>query len=305
MASSFTYSGPNVAEMTPEKILECTLEEIQTKCGLSLRKCQQLKRDAASKVLKAQFLPLNRLPLLSKLTTGCSKIDFLLGGGLCSRGINELSGASACGKTQFCLKLCLTAQWPKSLGGFEAGVLYISTEGRFPSKRLNQLAARIASRTDLPKEVTSLPYSDNVFVRQIGEKEDLTKCLSDGAALMAARPVRLIIVDSIAGVFRTDLDAGAGERAKSLRAVVRQMEILSGKFDAAILCVNQVADVVSEGGGSQQVPALGLSWANLLRTRMWMSRTGDKRFLEVGFSPEVPSGVKLQFEISNDGLSGV
>lgn len=34
-------------------------------------------------------------------------------------GINELSGESGCGKTQFCLRLALTAQNPVSVGGID------------------------------------------------------------------------------------------------------------------------------------------------------------------------------------------
>ncbi|XP_065352798.1 DNA repair protein XRCC3-like isoform X1 [Cloeon dipterum] len=305
MASKFSNCSPDLCEMTPEQLLECSLAEIQSKCGLSLARCRQLQREAAAKVLTEQFLPSSELPPLSTLTTGCPKIDALLGGGIRNRGISELSGASACGKTQFCLKLCLTCQWPKSFGGFDSGALYISTEGKFPSKRLNQMSSKIAERQDLPQEITRLAYSDNVYVRQLTEKEDLMKCLSECTALMKSRPVRLIIIDSVAGIFRTDLEAGAGERAKSFRAVVRQLEVLSERFDAAVLCVNQVSDVPSESGTSQLAPALGLSWANLLRTRLWMSKIENRRLFEVVFSPEVQCGVKLEYKISDDGLNGV
>jgi len=305
MASSFSNSSPDLSKIPPEQILECSLVEIQEKCGLSFKQCRKIKDEAASKVCPVSFLPVSRLLPFTKLSTGCPKVDALIGGGICVKGITELSGASACGKTQFCLQLCLTAQWPKDRGGLSSGVLYICTEGKFPIKRLQQLASSTSMRKDLPADIAQLPYSDNVFVRQVTEKEDLIKCLSDSHILLAARPVRLIIIDSIAGVFRTDLEAGAGERAKSLTAVVKQLETLSYKYDTAVLCVNQISNVICESGEDKQVPALGLSWANLLRTRLWMRRTGDARFLEVSFSPEVESGVELQFQISDSGLRGV
>jgi DNA-repair protein XRCC3 len=305
MSSSFSSRAPDLNSVPPEQILELSLSAIQEKCGLSLKACRRIKDEAAAKVCPLKLVPVSQLQPFTKLTTGCSKIDALLGGGICTKGINELSGASSCGKSQFCLQICLTAQWPKHLGGLDAGTLYICTEGKFPIKRLHQMASSVATREDLPKDLQEIPYTDNVFVRQVTEKEDLTKCLTESCMLMAARPVRLIIIDSIAGVFRTDLEAGAGERAKSLRAVVKQLEALSERFDAAVLCVNQVSDSMNAEGSNQQVPALGLSWANLLRTRLWMSRTNEARFLEIRLSPEVPSGIKLQFTIANSGIKAV
>jgi RecA/RadA recombinase len=45
-----------------------------------------------------------------------------LPGGLLSRGITEIAGESASGKTQLCMQMCLTVQLPHELGGFSAGI---------------------------------------------------------------------------------------------------------------------------------------------------------------------------------------
>ncbi len=89
---------------------------------------------------------------VEKLTTGCKTLDtFLRGktslvrnffffffsqfafwqkriqcclvctGGILNRGITEIAGESASGKTQLCLQLCLSVQLPKQLHGFDAG----------------------------------------------------------------------------------------------------------------------------------------------------------------------------------------
>lgn len=44
------------------------------------------------------------------LSTGCDKIDKLLRGGISKKGITEIYGEAGCGKTQFALQLCLSAQ---------------------------------------------------------------------------------------------------------------------------------------------------------------------------------------------------
>lgn len=43
-----------------------------------------------------------------------------LGGVLC-RGITEIAGESASGKTQLCIQLCITAQLPTAVGGLDTG----------------------------------------------------------------------------------------------------------------------------------------------------------------------------------------
>lgn len=59
------------------------------------------------------------------LTTGCSKFDTLLEGGITNRGITQIYGAASTGKTQLALQLCLTVQLPKTEGGLAAGILQI------------------------------------------------------------------------------------------------------------------------------------------------------------------------------------
>jgi predicted ATP-dependent serine protease len=72
-------------------------------------------------------------------------------------------------------------------------------------------------------------------------QDGLKVCLKQRAPkLMSHRPLRLIIIDSIAGVFRTYLENGAINRARELREVAKQLTKLSVKHHAAIICVNQV-----------------------------------------------------------------
>ena len=42
-------------------------------------------------------------------------------GGILCRGITEIAGESASGKTQLCMQLCLTVQLAESMNGLDAG----------------------------------------------------------------------------------------------------------------------------------------------------------------------------------------
>ena len=56
-----------------------------------------------------------------KLSTGCSILDAFFRGGIPCRGITEISGESASGKTQLCIQLCLTSQLNYTYGGLNTG----------------------------------------------------------------------------------------------------------------------------------------------------------------------------------------
>ena len=42
-------------------------------------------------------------------------------GGVLTRGITEVAGESASGKTQLCMQLCITVQLPKEMHGLDSG----------------------------------------------------------------------------------------------------------------------------------------------------------------------------------------
>lgn len=56
--------------------------------------------------------------------------------------------------------------------------------------------------------------------------------------LMNQQAIGLIIIDSIAGVFR--LDSNAILRAEDMRKLVLCLQSLSDEHDCAVVCVNQV-----------------------------------------------------------------
>lgn len=66
----------------------------------------------------------------------------------------------------------------------------------------------------------------------------------------------------------------------------------------------QVTSSIPDIGGKKLVPSLGLSWANLVTTRLMMSKTLHSRCIEVIFSPHVsPSSVP--FIVTERGIESV
>lgn len=56
-----------------------------------------------------------------RLSVGCSKLDKFLKGGVAVQGITEIAGESGSGKTQLCLQMALTVQYPVLCGGLKGG----------------------------------------------------------------------------------------------------------------------------------------------------------------------------------------
>jgi len=239
------------------------------------------------------------------LTTSCSAIDEFLCGGIPTFGITEVTGESASGKTQLCLQLALTAQLPTSRGGFDGEVVYISTEKLFPIQRLAELSEYFI---EIYGDLLPDTPMDKINLEHSSDTKSLLQCLEVRLPnLMAEKKgkVRLVIVDSIAALFRADYGKDEMEkRTEDLRRVGVTLHNLSRDYNAAIFVINQVTGSLtkSDQGGNANVPSLGLAWTNLVTTRIFLSRTSDgNRLLNIKFAPHIPVG-SLPIQLGADGF---
>ncbi|XP_072983342.1 DNA repair protein XRCC3 homolog [Typha latifolia] len=279
--------------------------------------------------------PLLLLPTQEKLTLGCPLLDRLLRGGLPCGSITELSGESGVGKTQLCLQLLLSALLPPSHGGLSASSLFIHSEFPFPLRRLSRLPSHFSSSSSDPL--------DHVFVAAAHSPADLLALLSRADALLARSPsplpIRLVVVDSVAALFRSDFDNNASDlkrRSSLFFKIASKLKEQARRFGSVVVVTNQVVDVMSNEEGTNGVrignyrellssgrrvcPALGLSWANCVNTRLFLSRSDEvvgngesdglcvstrtRRRMQVVFAPHLPAS-SCEFEIKKDGVLGV
>uniref|UniRef100_A0A3P9P7M0 DNA repair protein n=1 Tax=Poecilia reticulata TaxID=8081 RepID=A0A3P9P7M0_POERE len=295
------------------EVLVSSEPDLQKMTGLSRPDVQELLHAAASACRTRQPITLQlqrgecrRLESGLRLGTGCPVLDQLLRGGLPAGGVTELAGASGAGKTQLGLQLCLSVQYPVEHGGLSAA-LYICTEDPFPIRRLQQLISEQPSlRSDVPPSLIGrLRFSDNIYLEHAADLQDsLQVCLSRRAALLLAQGrVRLVVVDSVAALFRSEFQPGDWlERNKQLLTVSSMVHHLSHEFTTPVLCINQVS------------PALGLAWANQVTVRLMLRRLqatvsrGDQssalRRLEVVFAPHLAQSSR-DVAVWREGLRGV
>ncbi|NXI63147.1 XRCC3 protein, partial [Anseranas semipalmata] len=266
-----------------------------------------------------------------KLSLGCSVLDNLLKGGIPLVGITELAGESSAGKTQISLQLCLCVQYPYKYGGLESGAVYICTEDVFPSKRLQQLIDQQHKlRADVPPEIIQkIRFGNNIFVEHAADLDTFHNCITKRISLLLTRGmVRLVVIDSIAALFRCEFGASDSVlKARYLQMFGAQLHSLSTRFRTPIMCINQVTDAGSEAEATQSgcssvdnrvSPALGITWANQLLMRLMVSRisqpeqsagavfhhTGSVRTLRVIFAPHLPPSFCC-YTVKLEGVKGI
>ncbi|KAM7249674.1 hypothetical protein ACFE04_026786 [Oxalis oulophora] len=293
--------------------------------------------------MTSQFKPQNPLHLTTqKCTVGCPIIDECLSGGIPCDSITELVAESGTGKTQLCLQLCLSAQLPIALGGLAASSLYLHTEFPFPFRRLCQLSQSFQSRYPQLYVRNDNPL-DYVFVQSVDNADELLDVLSKTNTFienMRTRfPIRLIVIDSVAALFRSEFENTPRElkrRSSLFFKISSELKVLAMRFNLAVFVTNQVTDTFVANGGMNVVrvgnlgslyssgrrvsPALGLAWANCVNTRLFLSKNEEqtqeqncegeitcrqsKRQLNVVFAPHLPNS-SCEFVITREGVYGV
>ncbi|KAF6147061.1 hypothetical protein GIB67_036780 [Kingdonia uniflora] len=276
-----------------------------------------------------------------KCTLGCAILDRVLVGGIPCNSITEIVSESGCGKTQLCLQLLLTAQLPISRGGLSSSSLYFHSEFPFPSRRLHQLSLSFPTSQENPNPL------DRIFVRGVQSAEELLGLLDRIDTIIVNPPsnvpVKLVVIDSIAALFRSEFDNTPSDlkrRSGLFFKIAAKLKLKAEKFGLAVLVTNQVVDLMgSDNGingmrignssclltsGRRVCPALGLSWANCVNSRLFLSRTEEivvtreqrgseetnedvvitQRRLQVVFAPHLPKA-SCEFVIVRKGVFGL
>ncbi|CAM6121456.1 unnamed protein product [Calypogeia fissa] len=157
---------------------------------------------------------------------------------------------------------------------------------------------------DTGGEVVNFDPYKNVYVQGLQTAEELLKYLDYSETLLShplRMPVRLLVIDSIAALFRTDFDnrtiSALTGRGNLFFQISSKLKKLAEKYNLAIVVTNQVIDyfepteaprrrdaapgaslaavgtaAVLFTSGRRVVPSLGILWAHCVNTRLFLSR---------------------------------
>ena len=163
--------------------------------------------------------------MIEKVSTGCKVLDKLLSGGFEKDIISTIFGPAGTGKSNIAMLISLrvAAQGKK--------VVFVDTEGGFSTERIEQMA---------PSDHKAL--LKNIILLNPTSFEEQKKYFEQLAELVDAKKIGLIVVDSIAMLYR--LQKGSTEEiAVTNQEMAAQLSILSKiarRKHIAIVATNQV-----------------------------------------------------------------
>ena len=257
-------------------------------------------QDAARKMLSTDFRTAQEYYEIRKnmkrCTTGCKKLDEILGGGVETQALTELIGEYGSGKTQICMMLSVTAQLPYEKGGLEGKVAFIDTEGTFMPERIYQIASGLGLE---PSEVAS-----NILVARAFNSSHQCLLIDRLFTLCPENNVKLVIVDSMISHFRGEYIGREtlSERQQKLNQYLHKLIRLAEAYNLAVVITNQVQSNPAAFYGDSNRPAGGNVMAHACTHRVYLRR-GSKgvRVAKIIDSPYLPER-EAYFRITEKGI---
>ncbi|MFP4631961.1 MAG: DNA repair and recombination protein RadB [Halobacteriales archaeon] len=212
-----------------------------------------------------------------RLSTGCTSLDRLLGGGFARRSVSQLYGAPGTGKTNVCLQTAVEA----AESGGEA--VYVDTEG-LSAERLRQVGSEEAAARIRVKEVFDFDMQE--------------QAVSDVETVAA--DADLVVLDSATGLYRAERDDGDDTPLTRLTRQVVHLTSLARRHDVAVVLTNQVytepetETYESLGGNAME------HWSQAIVRLERLD--GGRRRATLDKHPFRPTGESAEFEITGDGV---
>ncbi len=184
-------------------------------------------------------------------------IDTLLSGGF-SVGLTEICGEAGSGKTQLILQLLLQAQLPYKYGGLNGCCIILNTESQLSTSRLTDMAQHYHARYPL---LQSYNFLDGIISIRICFIEQLTLCIERKLDELITqvntqselnninRPVRLLVIDSISALFRSELNMSSSSAATRtlLLSLVDKLRTIANKYNICIITTNHIINAYIPG----------------------------------------------------------
>lgn len=222
-------------------------------------------------------------PLLS---TGCESLDVLLGGGMSTGIITEMSAPNGVGKTQLAFTLAVMATRPLEEGGFDTDVIYIDTENTYRAGRVYMIAE---ARGYDPEDVLN-----RIHVIKVNNSAHQVLVLNKAKKLSAEKGgIKLLIVDSIISHFRAEyLGRGTlSERQQQLGKHLNELADFSRNNNAVVYVTNQVQARPDAFFGDPNIPTGGNVMGHFNANRLYMRKgKASKRVVRLLKAPNRPEG---------------
>lgn len=304
-------SGPK--QTTIEKIRKAgilTVEDLATQTPSQLAERADIGKDTAENAIMKALGRISRgyvtgkqlhdeLLTRTRLTTGSSKLDVLLGGGIESKTTTEIIGEKGSGKTQICHTLAVLAQLPIEKGGLDGEVAWIDTENTFRADRIMQIAQNLSLDPDKVLAKIHCWQAYNTLHQKLG--------IEALGALCHKNNIKLVIVDSMMSHLRSEY-IGRGtlsERQGILNKILDKLGKLSRTQELTSVYTNQVMDNPAIMYGNPTKAIGGHIMGHAATTRVFLRKTkkmGKSIYIaKLTKSPYLPDG-EAPFVIDEYGV---
>jgi len=237
-----------------------------------------------------------RRTITEYLTTGSRSLDKLIGGGVETGSITEISGAFGSGKTEMAHQLSVNVQLPREQGGFEGSCLYFDTEKTFRPERLAEMAE--AASLD-PEQALS-----RITIAECYSSDHQIFLLNNSHLIVRDENVRLIVVDSLMAHFRSEYIGREvlAERQQKLNQYLARLSRMARRLNLVVFVTNQAVSSPDFFGATH--PTGGNIVAHSSCTRLWIRRPkamSPVRIVRLTESPWLPTGEAV-FRITARGV---
>eukprot|EP00850_Spirogloea_muscicola_P020331 SM000212S06924 [mRNA] locus=s212:217456:220037:- [translate_table: standard] len=206
-------------------------------------------------------------------SSGCERIDDLLGGGVKSGTLIEFVGTSASGKTQLCLQIAAAAAFKNRVA-----VAFVDTANSFSAQRVAQMICGLVGTEEKLQEVEAdIPRAMKSIVRMRAYDIHSLLYLLDEICrrkTLAMQPtdyfkqLRLLIVDSASAIVAPVLGSGQSQGHLLMQTLSRRLKSLAIEHDVAVLVTNHTV----AGDADQPKPALGETWKSVPQVRLSLNK---------------------------------
>ena len=303
---------PGVGEATLKKLIKAgfgSLESIAYTPPKVIQDSSGLGEKTTEKLIKSSMELLNigfksaedvweHRKNIARITTGSQELDDLLGGGLETGCVTEFFGEFRTGKTQIAHQLCVNVQLPPEKGGLAGRALYIDTEGTFRPERIIQMAEGL--------DLDHNQVLKNIIFGRAYNSDHQIILIKEAANLIKEKNIKLIIVDSLIGHFRSEY-VGRGTLANRQQTINGHIHDLLRLCDIypelGVMVTNQVQSKPDVFYGNPLQAAGGNVVAHGSTIRLYLRKgKGEQRVAKIVDAPHLPEGEAV-FSITENGIT--
>lgn len=279
---------------TLEALAVTPARQIAELTGMGLdtaKKCTKLALDMVSG-FKSAYEYLGAFQGKPRISTGSRDLDNILGGGVETGSILELSGGFGSGKTQICYTLSVLVQAEP----LNAKAAVIDTENTFIADRLKQIAVE--------RGLDAKNVMDNVLVAKSYNSDHLQMLIYSLPDMLTNNNIKLVIVDSVIGHLRSEY-IGRGtlaDRQQKLNSFLSTLMRYAQAFDVAIVVTNQIESTPDAFFKDPNKPTGGNIMAHAGTQRLYLRKgKNNVRIAKLIDSPNLPEAEAV-FLITEKGI---